>query len=289
MCCLMNSSTMQLREQARLDEAGIELPLISPGKAWKYVHAAGCERKKAVYSRERDESVADPGLDRLLRERFAEKEADIASLVPSKVSASSLAHRGVSDSFVAVVKPRFAVAGGASATERGKATHRFLQHADISVLAGSAGDPSLLDAEKRRLEDLRIMNSEQLSLINDESVLSFARSGLCSRMKNALRLYPEYRFTVSIPGELALAGSSAGAQKTAARSVLQGAIDCIIEEENGIVIVDYKTDRVSSAQELAEIYGLQLRLYKAAAEQLFDKPVTECLIYSLHTGQCVPV
>ena len=216
-------------------------------------------------------------------------QEDISTIVPSKVSASSLAHRGVSDKYVAVMKPDFAKSGGVSGTQRGKATHTFLQHASIFALAASADDPQALEAEKQRLLSQRLMSSAQLEIINDSSVLSFARSELCRRMEKALRLYPEYRFTVSIPGELALAGSSQAAEKTSARSVLQGAIDCIVEEEDGLVIVDYKTDRVSDAKELAEIYGLQLRLYKAAAEQLFDKPVTECVIFSLHTGECVSV
>ena len=289
MCCLMNSSVPQLRSQAHLEEISAELPLLPCGKAWKYVHTAQSGRSRAVSTREKEKISADPSLDRLLRERFAKRQEDISTIVPSKVSASSLAHRGVSDKYVAVMKPDFAKSGGVSGTQRGKATHTFLQHASIFALAASADDPQSLEAEKQRLLSQRLMSSAQLEIINDSSVLSFARSELCRRMEKALRLYPEYRFTVSIPGELALAGSSQAAEKTSARSVLQGAIDCIVEEEDGLVIVDYKTDRVSDAKELAEIYGLQLRLYKAAAEQLFDKPVTECVIFSLHTGECVSV
>ena len=72
-------------------------------------------------------------------------------------------------------------------------------------------------------------------------------------------------------------------------SVLQGAVDCMLEEEDGIVIIDYKTDHVKDLSELAGMYGTQLRLYKEAMKKLFDKPVKACYIYSLYCGTDVEI
>ena len=56
----------------------------------------------------------------------------------------------------------------------------------------------------------------------------------------------------------------------------------MIFEPDGIIIVDYKTDKVHSMSELKSRYARQLQLYKKAADQLFDIPVKKCCIYSIH-------
>jgi ATP-dependent helicase/nuclease subunit A len=52
------------------------------------------------------------------------------------------------------------------------------------------------------------------------------------------------------------------------------------EEEDGIVLLDYKTDRVDSEEELVVRYEKQLQLYKSAIEHAYGVPVKEVLIYS---------
>ena len=71
--------------------------------------------------------------------------------------------------------------------------------------------------------------------------------------------------------------------------IIQGAIDALIIENDGIVILDFKTDRVEEPSALAEAYGMQLEIYALAAEKLFKLPVKEKLIYSFHLGTTVKV
>ena len=66
---------------------------------------------------------------------------------------------------------------------------------------------------------------------------------------------------------------------------MQGIIDAWFEEDDGIVIVDYKTDRVRTMQALAERYHIQLEAYAKAVERLTGKPVKECGIYSFCLGR----
>ena len=77
---------------------------------------------------------------------------------------------------------------------------------------------------------------------------------------NAKELYPEEE-----DGELIL---------------VQGIIDAYFEEPDGIVVLDYKTDKVSRGKELAEKYQEQLRYYAKALEQMTGKKVKEKIIYS---------
>ena len=62
--------------------------------------------------------------------------------------------------------------------------------------------------------------------------------------------------------------------------LVQGIIDVFFEEEDGLVVLDYKTDKVRSAGELKEKYHAQLDYYAQALEQLLEKPVKEKIIYS---------
>ena len=62
--------------------------------------------------------------------------------------------------------------------------------------------------------------------------------------------------------------------------LVQGIIDVWFEEEDGLVLLDYKTDRVRNASQLKELYHAQLDYYAQALEQLLEKPVKEKIIYS---------
>ena len=72
-------------------------------------------------------------------------------------------------------------------------------------------------------------------------------------------------------------------------SMLQGIIDLYFEEEDGLVLVDYKTDSVSDISKLIENYSLQLALYKAALEKIENKKVKRTVIYSLALGEAADV
>ena len=53
------------------------------------------------------------------------------------------------------------------------------------------------------------------------------------------------------------------------------------EEDNELVIADYKTDNVSDITELVERYRVQLDYYGRALEQITGKKVKEKIIYSI--------
>ena len=62
--------------------------------------------------------------------------------------------------------------------------------------------------------------------------------------------------------------------------LVQGIIDVFWEEDDGIVLLDYKTDRVDSEEQLMVRYEKQLELYKNAIEASYGAKVKEVLIYS---------
>ncbi len=66
---------------------------------------------------------------------------------------------------------------------------------------------------------------------------------------------------------------------------MQGIIDVFFEETDGLVLLDYKTDRVKTGEELVERYHTQLEYYGQALEQLLGKKVKETWIYSFALGK----
>ena len=71
--------------------------------------------------------------------------------------------------------------------------------------------------------------------------------------------------------------------------LIQGIIDVFFEEADGIVLLDYKTDWVSSGQELVNRYRTQMELYQEALARALGKPVKEKLLYSFRLGETVAV
>ena len=71
------------------------------------------------------------------------------------------------------------------------------------------------------------------------------------------------------------------------RVLIQGIIDAYFVEEDGIVLLDYKTDSVEKGDDLVARYKTQLDYYQEAIERLTGKKVKERILYSFHLGEAV--
>jgi ATP-dependent helicase/nuclease subunit A len=78
---------------------------------------------------------------------------------------------------------------------------------------------------------------------------------------------------------------------SATPTILRGAIDLVFKEDDGWVLVDYKTDRLEgrSPEEVAGRYAAQVRLYAEAWERCSGEPVKEVIIYFTATGALVEI
>ena len=75
-------------------------------------------------------------------------------------------------------------------------------------------------------------------------------------------------------------------------TLIQGIIDVFWIEDDGITVLDYKTDRVDTAQELIDRYATQLKLYADALERVFATrklKVKEILIYSFRLEKLISI
>lgn len=123
---------------------------------------------------------------------------------------------------------------------------------------------------------------EALSL---PKLTAFLTSGAAWRMAEAARagkLYKEQPFVLGLPADRL--NPEFPSEETV---LIQGIIDVFFEEEDGFVVLDYKTDAVDMAEELIKRYQVQLDYYSEALTRIFGgtKPVKEKIIYSFKLGQ----
>lgn len=197
--------------------------------------------------------------------------------VPVKAAASELAGRQAQKDYAFSSRPAFMESQGMTAAEKGTALHAFIQFADYSK---AAVDPH---QELARLVQKGFLTGEQAKAVDLRKVSQFFFSELMNRMLTSPRLLREYRFTVTIPaGQLQ---PDLPIEQQEEPVLLQGALDCAFEEDGAWVLVDYKTDRVKTADELKARYAQQLDLYARALTRCTELPVKERILYSFSLNQ----
>ena len=234
-------------------------------------------------------------------ERIPEK-ISVSKLTPTVLDGSEMYETPISelhidkdgerhiDKEITVTVPRF-ISGkdDRESAKRGIATHMIMQFCDLESLAHSTR------AELSRLVSSEFISNEDADRVRIDELDAFVRSPLFAEMRGAKRLYRELRFNAKLPAER-FSGDDELRPKLKGRYVLvQGVIDCIIEREDGSLhLVDYKTDRLKSAElaspeladkRLRDTHSAQLSYYSDAIFEIFGKRPAKVGIYSLHAGR----
>ncbi len=186
-----------------------------------------------------------------------------------------------------------------SGSMRGSAFHKVMELFDFKELTIEVNkDREKAEAVLRRqLHEMRQqgrLSQEYYEAVSVPRLAGFLTSGAAFRMAEAARrgkLYKEQPFVMGLPASRL--GDSFPAEETV---LIQGIIDVFFEEEDGYVVLDYKTDAVSAPEELLKRYQVQLAYYSEALEQIAGypledgaKPVKEKIIYSFKLGQEITV
>lgn len=110
--------------------------------------------------------------------------------------------------------------------------------------------------------------------INEEQILAFFNSSIGQRAIKSNYRRKEWYFSMLIPSETHIK------ELKNEQLFLQGVIDLAFLEDEQWVLVDYKTDKAQSMDELWQKYQVQLDIYAQALVQLTGKKVKEKSIYS---------
>jgi len=151
------------------------------------------------------------------------------------------------------------------------------------VISG-AGRGTIYHEVMEKLDHLGPLPEVLPECIDRADIEAFTASELGQLFRKAQaegRLYREHQFIMGVPA------NELGLEDSREPVLVQGIIDAYIEDEDGIILVDYKTDRVRSEKELADRYGIQLYYYAMALERMKRRPVKRKVIWSAELKKAI--
>lgn len=168
---------------------------------------------------------------------------------------------------------------------RGTALHRVMECLDFAAIyeldcKDNGAVKVFVKEQLQQMEELGQLTQEMRTLVPDYMIEDFVKSDIAKRMAKAEKaglLYKEKPFVMDYHGVL-----------------VQGIIDVFWMEEERIVLLDYKSDRVEHGEELVMRYKTQLEIYANALEKIFStkdskKTAKECLLYSFRLKEVIKV
>ncbi len=191
--------------------------------------------------------------------------------IKSKTSVSAVAKSQSGDNFAFVSMPGFMNKEKLTAAEKGTAVHNIMQFINMDERPD-------VKTEIERLVEWQYITQEQGECADVPAIEQFFDSDLFNRIKNSNSVNREMRFLSEFPASVVYNDVAKRHKDTPV--IVQGAVDLCFAEDDGIVVVDFKTDRVNSEEELKELYSEQLNIYALACERLFSKKVKQKIIYS---------
>ena len=163
----------------------------------------------------------------------------------------------------------------ADGAARGTVIHRFLSLVDLDTLREHGGaDAAQLTAIRDRLTSEQVFTPAEAEWIRPETVSKFFCSEIGQRMLASPEVHREWDFNLCL---------------TDRGMILQGMIDCAFREDDGWILLDYKTDRIRDEEAFREIYRPQLEWYAKALRELTGKPVKESWLYALSVDKAMRV
>ena len=239
------------------------------------------------------EKVIDQQIRQELEKRFGfvypyESRRDI----PVKVSVSDLKKRSYHEETdfeeavyfepdIVPLIPRFVEekkeeGDGFTGSARGTAYHRVMECVEYN----KTDSTEQLEEQLNSLVQNKKMSAAEAECVRISDIRAFVECDLGQRMKKAAvegRLFREQPFVIS--------RSAAEIEETwdpQERVLVQGIIDAYFLEEDEIILVDYKTDRVRRNEEqmLIDRYHTQLEDYAQALQRMTGRKVKEKYIYS---------
>lgn len=205
-------------------------------------------------------------VDSILSYTYPHQES---TLLPSKVTVSRLKQDGET---ALVQTPQFLHDKTESGAFYGTAMHSLMQNITLSA------DMSIdyIIAQIKQMEEEGILTEKEAKKLSPEKVHEFFASPLGKRMLSAKNVYREQNFEVSLPANVIYPDITNIENESI---ILQGVIDCYFEEDDGLVLIDYKTDRFKDHSEIKEKYDIQLKLYTLALQKITKKNVKNSFFY----------
>ena len=203
---------------------------------------------------------------------------EVATLFPSKQTATGRKGRDkdaeVAEDAPNTEVPRISRRKSSTGKDYGTAVHTLMQYIRFDVCTDENG----VTQEINRLIADGILTQEQGQQIDSRKIAAFFATELGQKLRGADTVIREFKFSILDDGtnyDSKLAGE---------KVLLQGVVDCAIIEEDGITVIDFKTDYVTADTigNRAHSYSPQVRAYAQALERIYEKKVKSAVLYFFH-------
>ena len=259
---------------------------------WSIQLIDGSRRDSALTAQPEDTRQLPPEIPQRLRASLSFTYAHpAATAAPSKQTATQRKGRVIDQEVVAdtqepkQIQRTWREAGFAAGQTQGKAygsaVHAVLQYIRFEACTGEQG----VTDEIQRLVAERFITPEQGEMVSSEKIAALFETELGQKLRSGKNVLREFKFSILDDGE----NYDAGLKDE--KILLQGVVDCALLEQDGITVIDFKTDHVTeeTLPLVAKRYQAQVDTYGEALSRIYRLPVKEKLLYLFHMNRFVTI
>ncbi|MCQ4636026.1 helicase-exonuclease AddAB subunit AddA [Anaerovorax odorimutans] len=275
------------------------IPLIEEGQMDLYLHdrtqlsgenwqrGQNREKVRELFLQSADKTLQDETLYQELERRFSFQYENLAALSKkSKYSVTELSRMGNEHEETEIVLRSPAFMQGSqefTAAQRGTIMHKVMECIDFKETLDRIQQGEGVEyvrSQVKRMEDQELLLAEEAQAVECDKIAAFFQSDIGVRAARAEKLYKETEFNLL-------------KEVDGTEVMVQGVIDCYFEEEDHLVLIDYKNsyvnqnDRENALRKLKETYAGQVRIYKEALEVIRQKKVAEACLYLFSENDCI--
>ena len=254
------------------------------------VHTAPTDTYEMASVQEvRGVGIDDDTLDTIKRSINFSYPRKEACMIPSKLTATQLKGRQ-KDSEVddganrktekIFAKPSF-VEKRQDARTYGNAVHALLQR----IRFENCNDVASIKREIEKLVSEGMLSQEYAALVNVDEVHAFFQTAIGKQLRCAKHVLREFKFSILDDSERHYD------TVTGEQILLQGVVDSAIIEDDGLTVLDFKTDYVTdeTLDAAVERYTAQVQTYSYALERIFKRPIKHSLLYFFRLNRFVEI
>ena len=249
-------------------------------------------RKQCSSELEETEKKADANvIDKIKKTLHMDYPYKPATVTPSKQTATQIKGRekdaeAAGDTALQVRyakyfrKPTF-LGEKVSGAKRGTAMHAVMQH----ICYEKCSTAAQVNAELTRLAQEGFISQSDADLVSPDKVVSFFNTEIGKRIRSGENILREFKFSILEDAEKFQSGVKDE------KVLVQGVVDCALIEEDGITVIDFKTDRVTyeTLQGVAQGYKPQIMAYSNALQRIYNKPIKAAMLYFFEVESFVTV
>lgn len=283
LCLMMHSDFPAIADKAGIDLTETGIPAYNESeRLFDFEYVANTDiKKETLESKFAAETADDELVEKILDIMNAEYDMTLAQTT-AKLSVTQISKKfsDTEEFDFHLQRPKFiSEKRKMTGSERGTAIHTFFQYCDFDNAAAD------VPSEVQRLVSMGQLTKAQAECIAPDKAAAFFESELYRRITSAKSYERERKFMVT--SEHIKQHNPQLIQLKDTDNMIKGIVDIMFEEEDGIVVVDYKSDRGISADALRERYEKQLQIYKSAVEIITGKKVKELVIYSIELKKTI--